>query len=196
MGTIPSSLELHVHSVDGHVARFRQNDAAAVLTLLDHIQPGRIFSQRHLMIVGGGSLNVFPSAAVARVDLVMNGFPDWQFHWGITDVLEITEAEFQQRYHPEDEGQGQPPPGAPVVAYGEMELVNGARIFAEVHTHVEVRLPVEQGLFVQQILTAPSLYGRRRGGGAFLINPAHIVRLAFYPGPSTTPPNALAAEPL
>src|SRR5438128_1933514 len=99
MGTIPSSLELHVHSVDGHVARFGQNDAAAVLTLLDHIQPGRIFSQRHLMIVGGGSLNVFPSAALARVDLVMNGFPDWPFHWGITDVREITETEFRQRYH-------------------------------------------------------------------------------------------------
>jgi hypothetical protein len=197
MSAIPSSLELHIHSIDGHVARFIQNEPEAVRRLFDHIQPGHIFEQRQLVVASGHSLAIFPCAAIVRVDLVMEGFPDWEFHHGLSDVQEITEEEFRQRYHPERYHPDHPlPPGAPVVAYAEIELADGERIFSEVHTHVEARLPIEQSMFLQQILSAPSLYSRRRGGGAILVNPASIVRMTFYPGPPTTPPNALPAEPL
>jgi hypothetical protein len=197
MSAITSSIELHIHSVDGHVARFIQNEPEAVRRLFDHVQPGHIFEQRQLVVASGHSLAIFPCAAVVRVDLVMEGFPDWEFHHGISDVQEITEEEFRQRYHPERYHPDHPlPPGAPVVAYAEIELADGERIFSEVHTHVEARLPIEQSMFLQQILSAPSLYSRRRGGGAILVNPASIVRMTFYPGPPTTPPNALPAEPL
>jgi hypothetical protein len=127
----------------------------------------------------------------------MEGYPDWEFHFGISEIQEITEEEFRQRYHPEQYGPQHPlPPGAPIVAYAEIELADGERTFSEVHTHAEARLPVEQSMYLQQILTAPSLYTRRRGGGAILINPASIVRLTLYPGPPSVPPNALPAEPL
>jgi len=197
MSAIPSSIELHIHSIDGDVARFVQNEPEAVRRLFDHIQPGHIFEQRQLVVASGHSLALFPCAAIVRVDLVMEGFPDWEFHHGVSDVQEITEEEFRQRYHPERDRPEHPlPPGAPVVAYAEIELANAERLFSEVHTHVEARLPVEQSMFFQQILTGPSLYSRRRGGGAILVNPASIVRLTFYPGPLTTPANALPAEPL
>jgi hypothetical protein len=197
MSAIPSSLELHVHSVDGHVARFVQNEPGAVRRLFEHIQPSKIFEQRQLVVASGHSLAIFPCTAIVRVDLVMEGFPDWEFHHGLSNVQEITEEEFRQRYDPEQYHAGHPlPPGAPVVVYAEIELADGERIFSEVHTHVEARLPVEQSMFFQQLLTAPSLYTRRRGGGAIVINPASIVRLTFYPGPLTAPPNALPAEPL
>jgi hypothetical protein len=197
MSAIPSSLELHIHSIDGHVARFVQNEPEAVRMLFDHIQPAKIFEQRQLVVASKHSLAIFPCAAIVRVDLVMEGFPDWEFHYGISNIQEITEEEFRQRYHPDRYHPDHPlPPGAPVVAYAEIELAEGERIFSEVHTHVEARLPIEQSLFFQQILSAPSLYSRRRGGGAILVNPASIVRMTFYPGPLTTPPNALPAEPL
>jgi hypothetical protein len=197
MSAIPSSLELHIHSLDGHVARFVQNEPEAVRRLFEHIQPGHIFEQRRLVVTSRHSMAIFPCAAIVRVDLVMEGFPDWEFHHGISNIQEITEEEFGQRYHPERYHADHPlPPGAPVVAYAEIELAEGERIFSEVHTHVEARLPIEQSIFLQQILSAPSLYSRRRGGGAILVNPASIVRMTFYPGPLTTPPNALPAEPL
>jgi hypothetical protein len=197
MTAIPSSLELHIHSVDGHVARFVQTEPGAVRRLFDHIQPSKIFEQRQLVVASGHSLALFPCTAIVRVDLVMEGFPDWEFHHGISNIQEITEEEFRQRYHPERIDADPPlPPGAPVVAYAEIELADGERIFSEVHTHVEARLPIEQSMFLQQLLTAPSLYSRRRGGGAIVINPASIVRVTFYPGPLTVPPNALPAEPV
>jgi hypothetical protein len=197
MSAIPSSLELHIHSLDGHVARFVQTEPEAVRRLFEHIQPGHIFEQRQLVVTSRHSMAIFPCAAIVRVDLVMEGFPDWEFHHGISNIQEITEEEFGQRYQPERYHADHPlPPGAPVIAYAEIELAEGERIFSEVHTHIEARLPVEESIFLQQILSAPSLYSRRRGGGAILVNPASIVRLTFYPGPLTTPPNALPAEPL
>lgn len=197
MSAIPSTLEIHVHSVDGHVSRYVQKDPAAVRAVFEHIQPARVFEQRQFVVAGGHSLAIFPCAAIVRVDLVMEGYPDWEFHHSLSLVQQITEEEFRQRYRPEPAVR-EPvlPPGAPVIAFAEIELADGERIITEVHTHAEARLPIEQSMFFQQILTAPSLYLRRRGGGAILINPASIVRLTLYPGPPTVPANALAAEPL
>jgi hypothetical protein len=197
MGAAPSSLEIHVHSTDGLVSRFQQTDAEAARKLFGQFQPGRIFAQPHLIVAGGTSMSVFPTAAVARVDLVMDGFPEWPFYHGVSDVQEITEEQFRERYRPERYSAGLArTPGAAMAVFGEIELANGERIFVEVQIQVEPRLPVEQGLFIQQILSAHSLYARRRGGGAVVLNPANIVRLTFHPGPPETPPNALCATPL
>jgi hypothetical protein len=197
MSTTPAYVEIHIHSNDGFVSAFLQNDPEAVRRLFDHVQPNKIFEQRQLVVASAHSMTVFPSASIARVDLVMDGYPDWEFHFGVSSVQEITEEEFQQRYRPNrDPDQRLLPEGAAVTAFAEIELANGERLFTEIHTHVESRLPIEQSMFVQQILSAPSLYSRKLGGGAILLNPANIVRMTFYPGPPSTPPNALPAEPL
>lgn len=197
MTSQPAYVEIHIHSIDGYVAAFLQNDPEGVRRLLDHIQPNKIFEQRQLIVSSAHSLAVFPCASIARVDLVMDGYPDWEFHFGASSVQEITEEEFRQRYRP---GSAPDPrllqAGAPVTAFSEIELANGERLFTEIHTHLEPRLPLEQSMFVQQILSAPSLYSRRLGGGAILLNPANVVRMAFHPGPPTLLPNALPAEPL
>jgi hypothetical protein len=197
MSALPAYVEIHVHSIDGYVSAFVQNDSEAVRRLLDHVQPNKIFEQRQLVVASAHSMTVFPCASIARVDLVMDGYPDWEFHFGVSSVQEITEEEFRQRYRPRrDPDPRLLPPGAPVTVFAEIELANGERLFTEIHTHLEARLPLEQSIFFQQLLTAPSLYSRKLGGGAILLNPATIVRLTFYPGPPNTPPNALPAEPL
>src|SRR5947208_2677521 len=93
----PSYLELHVHGVDGYVSAFVQSDIETIRKLIEQIHPGRLFTQPYLAVAGRHSLTVFPCAAVVRVDLVMNDFPDWPFHFGIADALELTEEEFRQR---------------------------------------------------------------------------------------------------
>jgi hypothetical protein len=190
----PSYLEIHVHGIDGHVAAFVQKDPGAAGRLLEHIQPGRVFTQGHLTIASEHSITFFPCAAVARIDLVMDGFPDWPFYHGVSNVMEITEEEFRERYRPEE--REAEPPNALVARFAGLELTNGERVLVEVHAREIPRTPVDQAMFVQQILSAPSLYARRLGGGAVLLNPAHILRMAVYPGPPETPPNAWAADPL
>src|SRR5436309_3736881 len=98
MSAITSSLEVQIHSADGPVSRFVQEDAEAIRKLLDQMQPARIFAQHHLLITDDHSITIFPCSAIARVDLVMDHFPDWPFHDGVTDVAEITEREFARRY--------------------------------------------------------------------------------------------------
>src|SRR5712691_11479307 len=93
----PSCLEIHVHGVDGHVSAFVQSGAETIQRLIEQIHPGRLFTQPYLTVAGRHSLTIFPSSAVVRVDLVMNGFPDWLFHRPFADALELAEEEFRQR---------------------------------------------------------------------------------------------------
>jgi hypothetical protein len=193
MRASPSYLEIHVHGVDGFVSAFVQSDAEAVRKVLEQIQPGRLFTQRHLTIAGRGSLTIFPTAAVARVDLVMDGVPDWPRHFGVADAMEVTEEEFRRRIP--QEAPEPTRPGDLVAVAVDLELTNGERIFLEVYTQAAALTPVDVGMLLQQILSAPSLHARRLGGGVVVINPTHILRMAFHPGPPETPPNALLAEP-
>src|SRR5262245_47926566 len=101
MTTMPSSLEIHVHTADGGVTKFSQSDPVEMPNLLAHIQPGKVFSQPLLFIAGNHSMSAFPTEAVARVDIVMEGHFDWPFHFGVQDSIEISEEEFRERYRPE-----------------------------------------------------------------------------------------------
>jgi hypothetical protein len=197
MSTDSAAHELHVTSIDGRVSRFHVEGAAAVKELLERVQPNRVFTQPHLIVSDRCSLSIFPSAGVVRVDLVAERFPDWPFFHGATDIQELSLEEFEQRYQPEAYEQASgPAEGAPIVVFAEVELASGQRVFLEAHARAEIRLPVEQGLFLQQLLSAHSLFARRRGGGAVLLNPANVVRLTFRPGPVTVPPHAIDAVPM
>src|SRR4051812_43966019 len=97
MSAQPTYLEIHVHSVDGHAAAFAQSGVETVQKLIEQMQSGRIFTQPYLAISSHRSLTVFPPARVVRVDLVMRGFPNWPFHFGIRDAMELSEEEFRLR---------------------------------------------------------------------------------------------------
>src|SRR5215208_898354 len=124
-----SQVELHVHSVDGHVSRFIVEGTAAVQELLERVQPGRVFSLPHFVVGGAHSLSIFPSASVARVDLVMDSFPDWAFPYGATDILEISAEEFEERYEPGMDAAVQATAdGLPIMVFAEFELASGQRL--------------------------------------------------------------------
>ncbi len=190
-------LEIQVHLSDNNIACFRQSNPEVVQGILAHLQPDKIFTQRQLILADDHSVTVYPCSAVARVDFVMEGYPNWPFHRNVTDIVEITRDEFQARYDPQTLRAGRRfLPGETACAFGEMELANGQSIFREVHYLVppsepgQERLPMDRNVFFHQLFTAPSLHMRRRGGGGILINPAHLLRVTFYPGPSDVPENA------
>jgi hypothetical protein len=196
MSAITSSLEIQVHSVDGPVTRFVQDDSEAIRKSLDQMQPGKIFAQHHLLITDHRSITIFPTTAIARVDLVMERYPDWPFPPGVSDVAEISEREFVRRCRAVRRGeQSLGAPTRSLTAFGEIELANGDRICLEARLASRSGLPRDRGLSLHHLLTAPSLHSRRRGGGVLILNPAHIVRWAFYPGPLQMVPRPLYAVP-
>jgi hypothetical protein len=190
MSPITSSLEVHVHGVDGHVSRFARSNPESVERLLREFQPKGIFAPRRLFL-SDGSRRVFACAAVVRVDLVMDGFPEWPFHPGISDVLEITEEEFQQRCHSGEVAAERP--GVRVVAFGKIELANGQRLYLELRAPAAC-VRMDQRSIAHAALSAPSLFFRRRGGGAILVNTANIVRLTLSTGQGRLMPNSGVAS--
>jgi hypothetical protein len=188
-----SPLEIHIHCVDGHVGAFVQPDGAVARRILEQVHPTRLFAQHQLMISGEGSLTVFPSAAVVRVDLVTEECPEWPFAFGVSDVAEITAEEFTRRLDPDAPRPEQP--GGTVVRHIQIELTNGEPVYCEARAHFTPRAPVEIAMFFQHLLSGPGLHARRLGGGVLILNPAHVTRLSTYPGPPEAPPGAWAAEP-
>jgi hypothetical protein len=196
-----SSLEIQIHLTNADIETLVQTEAAAARKILESVHPNRLFSQNHLIFAGEHSLTIYPTASVARVDFVMEGFPNWPFHNEISDILEISEDTFREQYDPQTlRSQRRLTPGEPVRLFVEAVLANRQRVFMEVHVEVPIRdreeelLPIDRNIILQQLFSAPSLYARRRGGGALIINPEHLARLSFYPGPPDTPPNAWPAR--
>ena len=95
-----TSVEIQIHLIDGTVSRFVVDRPGAAQVLIDSIHPNKIFSQRNLLIAGSQSMTAYPTAAVARLDFVMDGFPGWPFHHNLMDVMQITESEFKERFDP------------------------------------------------------------------------------------------------
>jgi len=198
MSVAPSSLEIHLHLTNGHVVKFGAHNAEEAESILNHVQPAKVFAQRHLIIAGSYTMTAFPTEMIGRIDLVMEGYPGWPFQFTATDLAEITEEEFHQRYRPDEYGpsrtEQEVAPGQPIVTFGAAELTNGECIYSEVHMSALQRTGLDVGLFIQQLLSAPYLLLRRRGGGAVLVNPRNIARVTFFPGPPQTPPGALPAH--
>jgi hypothetical protein len=196
MNPPPSSLEIHIHLVSGAVEKFVQDDPQAVGVIFANLQPQKIFSQPHLTIAGKYSVTVYSCSAITMVELVMEKFPDWTFPLGVDRIEEITEEEFWQRFRPkEDERFVREQPrtvGEPMVGFMEIELVSGKRVFAEVYSKVRDKL--DQLHVSTQLISVPSLFSWRKGGGVVFVNPANIVRFTFSPGPSETPKTAWPAH--
>ena len=202
--TAGPALEIYVHLQDARIVRFAQTEAGLAQEILDHIQPGKFFTQHHFVIGGDQSMTAFRCASVVRIDFVTDYVPEWPFHYGAKSIQEISEGEYRERYRP-DLHTGRVVPATDTeglsVVYSELELVNGERVFFEVHVDRSTpdgtpMLRLDQSLFVQQLFTSGGLYGRRRGSGILLLNPGSIVRMAFYPGPSETPAGAWPAHRL
>jgi hypothetical protein len=196
--------QIDVYGIDSHISRFAVSDPQAARHLLERIQPARIFSQRNLVLKGDTGIAIFPCAAVVRVDFVMNGFPDWSSHHPASKMVESTEAEMEERLRPEAmTAIGTNPPGAggPLVVFADITLANAERVFVRcempvpepVETRIRNMISLDHSFMAQHILTEPSLYIRRRGGGAILLNSAHVVRLNFHSGMEDIP-NAWPAD--
>jgi hypothetical protein len=185
MNTQPSELEILIQSLDGHITTFAQRDPVSIKTLLDQMQPGKIFGQPYLSMMGNGSLTIFPSTTVVRIDLVMPDYPDWEFHFEFREQAANALGEDRSTTGPRK-------------IYAQIDLRGGQTVHLalDLHRREEPRTKVDFSMLLQRFLWSPSLHARRIGGGALVINLAQIVRLQFHPTPLYSPINAWFANPV
>ena len=195
-----SALEIHVHLEDGRVAKFVQSDPVLARKTLTLIHPGKLFSQRLITIHGDHSLTAYPCASIVRIDFVTDMALDWPFHHGAIAIDQILPTEFEERclaaITARRKSSGPPTPGEPITLYAQQELVNGERLFLEVHTTLQVRTSVDQNVFINNLFSSGGLHARRREGGMIIVNPAKLVSMALHPGPMEYTPGSWLANPM
>jgi len=173
----PAYLDIHLHFVNGRDARFVQTDSKEAQHVLEQIHPDRVFTARPVLTIGDpASISLVPCSSVERIDFYVDPLPDWPYHNEVRDAEEITEDLFHARDRLSPE----------LVA--RFELVSGAVTYLRLHFQPSRGpvTPLDASLFFSHLLSGPSLRGRMEGG-VFLINPANIVRVTIYPGPSEPP---------
>lgn len=189
MNTPASSQEIYVHLTSGQSTHFLQ-DTDTARQLLDRLRPDRLFAERLLIIADDDALTVYPSDGIERVDLIMDGLPDWPFRHNFVGIQELLEDDFRRRSHARS---GTPPDADNASIFLEIEMVSGRKARLEILLDAPVRTPpsaLDLGLLIQQFFAGHGLYARRDGGGAVLLNPANIVGIHVRPGMAEVPPSA------
>ncbi|MBB6051436.1 hypothetical protein [Armatimonas rosea] len=201
MYTYLSALEIDIRLSNGNKTRFVQSQRETAKRVVEHLHPERLFAQKQLILAGEHSLSVYPCAAIERIDFLTEDFPTWSFPRNITDIVEIPESDFLAHYDLNTaRGQRRFRPGESFRVYSELELTSGQQLFREIHLLIPPEepgpeiLPIDRTIIFQQLCHAPSLHLRRSGGGMIVINPSHLVRMTFYPGPADAPENAWLAD--
>lgn len=196
MTTTNSPLKIHVHLTDGRLHTYVHGDPDKARQFLDGLHPRKVFAEPQILIAGEYTVTGYRCSAITRIDLVLDGMPDWSFPNEVAEIREMSEQAFLQKYQPGDEDaskrrQRSWKPGEPVEAFAEFELAGGKKVFME---YLSVReQALEQRAHLQHFIEGP-ITGRRLGGGVLLLNPANVLRWTIFPGPPEAPRTAWSAH--
>lgn len=165
-------------------------------SILGSIQPNRLFTAPQLLIGSDHALTAFQPHLVVRVDFITDLDPSWPLSSGALNTREINQEEFETRCHPDRDVQRLP--NQEIVVFGVWEMVTGERVFLQTHmTGLEKKkLPMDVGIFIQQIMTSGGLLARGRDAGYIVLNPACMLRFTSYVGLREMPANALPMSQL
>ena len=191
------ALQVLVHHTSGLISEFEQQDEEGAIDLLAHINPRKVFTSKVLVLAGAFSVSHISTHHVARIDILTQQpvpcqFPDW-----ISEhTLIPSNKEFLAAAGLED-GHAKPTPGS--VAPGEFfeghvayHLLGAEPAYARLQG--TAALPVElRGRFTH-LFDLPFIQFNRPEGGTTLINPAHLVRIAIFPGLPGLGPDVWPAE--
>src|SRR4051812_28036656 len=93
---IASYLELRFLLSDGAVEHFYQDNEAAAKRIFEHLRPGQLFKQSRIMLAGTYSMTAFLPTHVSKIDLVCADLVCWDFPAGLSDIVELPEAQFRE----------------------------------------------------------------------------------------------------
>ena len=188
MGNDQPVLEIHVYLTSGQSGLFAQSDPEVVQAMMENmLAPQRFFAQPQLMIGDKGSLAVFRTAEITRIDLISDLVPKWPFQFGAVSVREVTELEFTTALSKQHKL-------ADEVGYISLLLTDGQEIHWEVWHPQGMTFGSELPAYIQPAFNTTGLHARRSGLGVMVINPAQIARIDLHPGPSRAPAKVWTAS--
>jgi hypothetical protein len=190
-------MEIRIHTQEGSVETFFQDDRALVARILREVQPVKVFAGSTITIAGEYSLTTFVTARVSRIDFLTSDRPPWKHAADVLEVYELSEDEFREQSHLNDparlERRRTPKrTGDAAICFVELEMTGRNRIFLT--TKVKVPLEAERLHRLHLLFSAPAVHFRLRQGGHAILNLKNLVRTTFNPGPDVTPIDAWPAH--
>ena len=190
-------MEIRIHTKEGSVETFVQDDPILAARIWKNIQPRTVFADEIITIAGDYSLTTFVASQINRVDFVTKEFAPWKYPLDILDVLELSEEEFRERTHLNDPArlekrQSPQESGECTLMFGEVEMAGGERIYLV--ARIMVALPAERLQRLHTLFAAPAVHFRLPQGGVAILNLKNLVRVTFHPGPDRAPSNAWPAH--
>jgi hypothetical protein len=193
------NMEIRIHTQDGSVETFFQDNPALVARIWKRIQATTAFAGGIITIAGDYSLTTFVASRVNRVDLIAEDTPLWKHPADILDVVELSEDEFREQSHVNDPARLQrrrnpKQTGEFAHVFVEVEMTGGNRIYLA--AKIKVALEAERLHRLHMLFSAPAIHFRLRQGGTAILNLKNLVRFTFHPGPDVTPIDAWPAHRL
>jgi len=176
-------LQIHVYGIDGSIQTFVQHHPERVNRTLSELQPGQLFTQDRIKVVGEDSQATFFPPLVTRIDLVTDRFTVWDFPFVLGAPMELTEAEFMECL--QNPGSAYAQSDTPVLL--DMEMVSGQHSF--LYMNVVAGLPAARLNRIYSLLKERRLIFGLRTEGIGVLNLANLVRFSVHPEPSE-PANA------
>jgi hypothetical protein len=190
---------IRVHLTDGSIESFAVANEADAKRIWEAIDPARLFAQPRLVLAGENSKSVFASAQILRVDFVQETYECWQFQGGYSDVVELSEKDFNKHARLDQPAlmakRKQPTPvGDLLVSFLKLHMAGGKPIF--LMAEFPVKLPAESQSFMQFLLSKGGFHMRLPRGGTGVVNLAHLAGYTAYPGVAQVPADTWLAEPV
>ncbi len=193
------NMEIRIHTQEGSVETFVQDDPALSARILEEIQPARAFAGNVITIAGDYSLTTFATSRINRVDFIIKDSVPWKHPTDVLDVFELSEGEFREQTHLNEPARlprrrVAKRTGDLAVCFAELEMAGGNRLFLA--AKIRVPLEAERHHRLRLLFSAPALLFRLRHGGHAILNLKNVVRSTINPGPDVTPVEAWPAHHL
>jgi len=92
------NLQIHIHSVDGSLTTFTQDDPALVQRIVGDAQRPEFLAQDRITIAGRHSVTTLVVSKIVRIELAGEGLVIWKppapFAASLQDAVELPEQEF------------------------------------------------------------------------------------------------------
>lgn len=190
------NMQIDIHLIDGTTHSFVVDDEKEIARILDGLVPARVFANKQVMIAGNYFIAGFASDAVTRIDFITDNPPSWPYIGGLKEMVEVDEDALDRRAIPRlsdtRRSDVQHAIGEEFDTFGEFGLADGKRLCLRFGTTAAGA--IEQRTRLTQLFSGPTFHVMRRDRGVILINPKHIIRWAFYPGPPEAPVTAWKAH--
>ena len=181
------ALRVLLHHTSGLVSEFEQEDEEGAMACLAHLNPRKLFTTKLLILGGLYSVSNVATAHLARIDILTNQsiacqFPDWVLDLAlIPSMEEFLAAAGLDDGHPKERAP-QLAPGENFEGYVACHLLGADPVYGRVQG--VSAMPLEFRSRFVHLLDLPFIQFRRAEGGTTVINPAHLVRMTTFPGPS------------